>query len=334
MHDTRTKIAAALLTTAIACGMCGCSLAPGGSEGPSTVTVKSEGASHGFDHSATIEETTLIDDPAFTIVADQLDFRNDKAYLELTMTNKTDQKIKMYAGTWGFSGNFINDYMVTSGYLSCELEPGETKNDEARFNVEELKIFGMDAIREIGLGVSVSYNESGDDLGSMNYDKIYTGILSIPTSAYDENATEENTYQRTMSDPAFRIASDVEVKSFSTDTSFSKNGISIRSIALIKNTDGNTCLLVELKNDTQEPVNIDAGDIQINGTMAYEGPWTRDTTAPGKTAVMDIILEDAVDDEVAESIDMSSISSIGIELSATDLDNNQIIEPTVLEFDF
>lgn len=298
------------------------------------MTVKSEGASHGFDRSTTIEETTLIDDPAFTIVADQLNFKYGQACLKLTLTNKTDQAISMNAGSIGFGANFINDYMVTSGHLYCKLEPGETKDDEAQFNVDELKIFGMDAIREIGLGISVSYNESGDDLGSMNYDDIYAGILSIPTSAYDENVPEEDTYQRVMSDPAFRILYDVDVKSFSTDTSFAKNGISIRSTALIKNTDGDASLFIELKNDSQEVVNISAGDIKIDGTMLYEGLWTHDTTAPGKTAIMDIGLEGIPGDETAESIDTNNISSIEIELSATDLDYNQVIEPTVLEFDF
>lgn len=325
--------------TAMVCagtfGISGCSPQQnsGDANQGSAVKVKSQEGFSPLDTNISIEETTLIDIPEVAVVANSLTFKNDNAYVEITATNKTDTKISINAGTLGYSGNFINNYMVTSGYLGLELEPQETKSDELYFSGDELHLLGIDKIGEIGIGLDVGYNEFGTGSTEMNLDDIAKDIVSIRTSAYDSVDMGADTYQDSINNDLVLSATGASLLAFDGNGGFDQSGISIKSVSLVRNKDDNVTVFVEIRNDTDAIVSATAGDISVNGAMAYEGLWTSETIAPGKTAIMDVSLN-SVTDSISDQIDLNDISSVGLDFGASDAQSNTIVAPVELEFSF
>lgn len=144
-------LAAVLTFSAVALAGCG----SGSPSSGSGVTVKSEDTSQGIDQDVSIEKTALIDIPEASVTADSVSFENDNLCVNLTLTNKTSKPIQVNAGTLGFSANYINNYMVSDGYLHEELEPNESTTEKISFSTAELRALGIQQIGEIGLGLEV-----------------------------------------------------------------------------------------------------------------------------------------------------------------------------------
>lgn len=338
MIKARSLICITALTAMVCAGtfgISGCSPQQnsGDANQGSAVKVKSQEGFSPLDTNISIEETTLIDIPEVAVVANSLTFKNDNAYVEVTATNKTDTKISINAGTLGYSGNFINNYMVTSGYLGLELEPQETKSDELYFSGDELHLLGIDKIGEIGIGLDVGYNEFGTGSTEMNLDDIAKDIVSIRTSAYDSVDMGADTYQDSINNDLVLSATGASLLAFDGNGGFDQSGISIKSVSLVRNKDDNVTVFVEIRNDTDAIVSATAGDISVNGAMAYEGLWTSETIAPGKTAIMDVSLN-SVTDSISDQIDLNDISSVGLDFGASDAQSNTIVAPVELEFSF
>ncbi len=316
-------------------GISGCSSqqSSGDANQGSAVKVKSQEGFSPLDTNISIEETTLMDIPEATVVANSLTFKNDNAYVEVTATNKTDTKISINAGTMGYSGNFVNNYMVTSGYLGLELEPLETKSDELYFNGSELHLLGIDKIGEIGLGLNVKYNEFGSGSVEMNLDGIAKDIASIRTSAYDSVDMNTDTYQDSINNNLVLSATGASLLAFDGNGGFEQSGISVKSICLVKNKDEEVTFFLEIQNNNETTIMATAGDVSVNGVMAYEGLWTSETIAPGKTAIMDISLTN-VTDSISDQVDLNDVSTVGLDFGASDAQSNTIVVPVELEFNF
>lgn len=298
------------------------------------ISVGSQDPTETFDWNTTIEKTVLIDIPEVTVTADSLSFKNDNAYLDITATNKTDSKISVSAGTLGFSGNYINNYMVTSGYLMLDLDPQQSETDDMYFNTEELMLFGIKQISEIGLGLNVQYDEISDDFTSSNFDTICQEITEIRTSAYESGETTANSYQSTLNNDALLSLVGAQLLAFDDKGGFDQNGISIKSVSLVKNKDEDISAFIEIQNDSDAIVMASASDVSINGVMAYEGSWTGETIAPHKIAVMDITLNDVVRDEEIDQFDLENVTNLGIEFAVKNKDSNTIVAPIELGFSF
>ena len=59
-----------------------------------------------FNLDGVIEQTVLLDDDALTIVAEKLEYRNDMAYLTLSITNNTEGELDVMTSTLGYSANY------------------------------------------------------------------------------------------------------------------------------------------------------------------------------------------------------------------------------------
>lgn len=311
----------------------GCGAAQGGASG-SGISVKQQAVGDSFDRDISIEKTTLVDNPEVEVTADSLSFKNDNIYLDITATNKTDSKIQVSAGTFGFSGNYINNYMVSDGYLSIELAPQETKTSDIYFQTLELSLLGIKTVGEIGIGLDIKYNEFGSDSSSFNLDTICQEIAVIKTSASDSVDMQNDTYQTAINDSAILTTAGASMLAFNGNGGFDQNGIEIKSLCLIKNKDDDVTFFIEIQNNTDSVLMARASDVSINGLMAYEGSWTGNTIAPSKTAVMDITLNDVIEDDQLENFDLNNIQTVGIEFSVTDSDLNTVVTPVELEFSF
>lgn len=329
-------LTAVLAFSAIALAGCG----SGSSNSGSGVTVKSENASQGIDQDVSIEKTALIDIPEASITADSISFENDNLCVTLTLTNKTSKPIQVSAGTLGFSANYINNYMVSDGYLHEELEPNESTTGEIAFSTAELRALGIQQIGEIGLGLDVSNNQTSSDYSKVNYDKICQQVATVKTNKIDSVDMNADTYPEAINNPGFLSLMGASMVKFNGEGGFDQNGISVKSIALMKNVDGELTVFVEIQNNTDKLVGAQASDVTIDGEMAYEGNWTGVAIAPHKIGLLDINLDDVssmmnsqADDE-DENSHLDNVKTVGIEFAVRDEKRNTIISPTELEFSF
>ncbi len=304
----------------------------------SSITIKKQGATSEIDHNVSIEQTTLIDIPEASITADSISFQNDSLKLALNMTNKISKPISIQAGTLGFSANYINNYMVNDGYIGIDLEPNESKTAEVVFNSQELKMLGINQIGEIGIGITIKNNQTSKDYSTINFDQIHREIVSIKTSQYNSVDMNVDTYPDAITSESLLNTLNATLLKFSKEEGFDQNGIKIKSLGLFKNTDDEISVLLEIQNSTNTLVGVQASDVIINGEMAYEGTWIGSAIAPDKIAIMSICLNDIINlannNEAVQSIDLSNITTVGIELAALDVNSNTVVSPTELEFTF
>lgn len=300
------------------------------------ITVKNQGTTPALDRDFTIEKTTLIDIPEVTVVADSATFQNDNLSIHLTLTNKTSKPLSVCSGTNGFSANYINNYMVNSGYLVADLEPNETVTKDVTINAQELQLCGIREIGVIGLGLLVKNNKTSSPV---NFDQIAQQVAAIKTNKYDSVDLDTNTYPEAINDATLLGRIGATMVSFNGEGGFDQNDISIESVALIKNTEGELTVMLEIKNGTDKLIGAIAGDISIGGEIVYEGRWTSAIIDAGKTGFLSINLDDVVNmkrmlDDNDDDSKLETISQTGIEFSVVDARSNTIISPVELEFSF
>lgn len=336
-HKFTQKVVISLMSVALVFSMLSltaCNSSNNVTNPSSNITVKNQTSVQEIDRDVSIEKTTLIDIPEATISADSISFQNDSLKLMLTMTNKTSKPISIQAGTLGFSANYINNYMVDDGYIGTDLEPNESKTADVFFNSNLFKMFGINK----GIGITIKNNQTSKDYSKVNYNLIHREVVSIKTSQYDSVDMNVDTYPEAITNEDLLHTLDLTILKFSKEDSFDQNGISIKSLGLFKNTDGETSVALEIQNTNNLLVSANASDVTINNEMAYEGSWIGEAIAPNKIAVMVITLNDVVsmaqDNENIQNIDLENISTVGIKFTVFDENSNTIVSPTELEFNF
>lgn len=329
-------LAAVLAFGAVA--LAGCS--SGSSSSGSGVTVKSENTSQGIDQGVSIEKTTLIDIPEASITADSVSFENDNLCVNLTLTNKTNKPLQVNAGNMGFPVNYINNYMVNGGYLYTQLEPNESTTDSISFDTAELQGLGIKQIGEIGLGLTVKNNQTTPEYSEMNFDQICQQVATIKTDKIDSVDMNADTYPEAINNQALLTLLGASMVKFNGEGGFDQNGISIKSIALMKSVEDKLAILVEIQNNTDKLVSARASDVIIDGEMSYEGLWSNAALAPHKIGLLDINLDDILSlkngssSTEGEGTHLESVKTVEIEFSVIDEKRNTIVSPTELEFSF
>lgn len=279
-----------------------------------------------FNLDGVIERTVLLDDDALTIVAEKLEYRNDMAYLTLSLTNNTEGELDVMTSTLGYSANYVNGCMMTEGHLSAQIPGGETMEEEVGYSLWELQLYGMKGIGTLGLGVRAVNDE---------FEEVFKGIVEVTTSLYGEDLIDSGTFAGFVDSPAFaqRLGYDVEAAS-SIDHSLGAAGLDALSAFLLTNQEGERAVMVELMNNTNDTLIVHVSDVSIDGALAYEGPWTVDTVAPGKRFVIDDLLLSSMVEEKADQFDLSEVGDVSMAISVTDANRNTILDSAELTISF
>lgn len=279
-----------------------------------------------FNLDGVIEQTVLLDDDALTIVAEKLEYRNDMAYLTLSFTNNTEGELDVMTSTLGYSANYVNGCMMTEGHLSAQIPGGETAEEEVGYSLWELQLYGMKGIGTLGLGVRAVNDE---------FEEVFKGIVEVTTSLYGEDSIDSGTFAGFVDSPAFsqRLGYDVEAAS-SIDHSLGAAGLDALSAFLLTNQEGERAVMVELMNNTDDALIVHVSDVSINGALAYEGPWTADTVAPGKRFVIDDLLLSSMVEDKADEFDLSKVGDVSMTISITDANRNTILDSADLTVSF
>lgn len=277
-----------------------------------------------FNKGAAIEETVLVDENGVKITATELTYSNYAAELKLVFENNSDKDLSFISNSVGYSCNSINGYMISAGYLNCDVAAGKKANDTVSIGYDTLMLYGIFEIADIEIGFDIS-----DD----DYNHTYTGPRTILTTAADAYDYETPCYRESIASKESQARYDYSVSFFSTDTIYEKNGLVIASQTVMENEDGESILLIEVVNTTGEIVGVSTTNIDINGLRVCDATWSLDYINPGKTEIVEIDLSSVLEPEYWEVYGISEIGNIALKVAFKDSNGNEVADPANLSID-
>lgn len=279
---------------------------------------------HEFKKTATIEETVLVDESGVKITAKELTYGNYAAELTLVIENNSDKDLSFIANSIGYSCNSINGYMVPEGYLSCDVAAGKKANDTISIGYDTLMLYGIYEIADIEIGFDIS-----DD----DYNHTYTGPRTIQTTAAENYDYDTPCYRESIASKESQAEYDYSVPYFSADAVYEESGLVIASQAVMENKDGESILLLEVVNTTDEIVGVSTTNIDINGLHVCDSTWSYDSINPGKTAIVDIDLSSVLEPEYWEIYGIAEVGNVALKISFKDGDSNEVANPAHISID-
>jgi len=270
-----------------------------------------------FSKSATLAETVMVDEDGVKITAAGLSYNNYSVELELTIENNSGKDLSFISGSMGYSCNSVNGYMVTEGYLNCDVANGKKANDSISFSYDALMLYGISEIADI---------EIGFDISDEDYKHTYTGPRQVKTSVFDSHDYSKDFYQETITSRAAMNTFTYDITYFSQDNLYNESGIKLLSSGLMVNKDGNTALLLELENTTSDIVYISTSDIALNGLIITSSTWSSDAINAGKRCIVDIDISSVFDSEYWGIYGINTVGSISLALTQRNSDGNNITE--------
>lgn len=277
-----------------------------------------------FKKTATIEETVLVDESGVKITAKELTYSNYAAELTLVIENNSDKDLSFIANSAGYSCNSINGYMVPEGYLNCDVAAGKKASDTISIGYDTLMLYGIYEIADIEIGFDIS-----DD----DYNHTYTGPRTIQTTAVDSYNYETPYYRENIASKESQAEYDYSVPYFSADAVYEESGLVIASQAVMENKDGESILLLEVVNTTDEIVGVSTTNIDINGLRVCDSTWSYDSINPGKTAIVDIDLPSVLEPEYWEIYGIAEVGNVALKISFKDGDSNEVANPAHISID-
>lgn len=307
----------------------------GNDAGPEETAEKQEQTEHGvlentpsdvklgtFNKSASLDETVMVDEGGVKITAAGLNYTNYSVDLELTIENNSGKDLSFISGSVGYNCNAINGYMVKDGYLNCDVADGKKANDSISFSYDSLMLYGIHEIADM---------EIGFDMSDGDYNHTYSGPRQVKTSAFDAHDYDKNYYQETITSRAAMNTYGYDISCFSKDSLYDENGVKLLSSGVMVNQDGETVLLLELENTTNNMVYLSTSNITINGLVADSSVWSNDAISPGKHSIVDVVLSSVLEPEYWDVYGIEEIGSISLSLSQYDPDGNEIADKTAIE---
>lgn len=275
-----------------------------------------------FNKNASLDESVMVDEGGVKITATGLNYRNHSVELEIIIENNSGKDLSFISGSMGYSCNSINGYMVSDGYLNCDVASGKKANDSISFSYDGLMLYGINEIADIEIG----FDMSDDD-----YNHTYSGPRQVKTSAFDAHDYSKDCYQETITSRAAMNTYDYDITHFSQDTFYDVNGIKLLSSGVMINQDGETALLLELENTTRDMVYVSTSDIAINGLVVSSSTWSSDAINPGKRVIVDVEISSVLNSEYWDIYGIKEVGSVTLSLSQRNSDGTEIADKTSVE---
>lgn len=275
-----------------------------------------------FNQSAALAETVMFDEDGVKITATGLNYTSYSVDLELTIENNSDRDLSFVTGSIGYSCNSVNGYMISDGYLNCDVSAGKKANDSISFSYDALMLYGINEIADMEIGFDVSDDDGNDT---------YTGPCQVTTSAFDAHDYSKDCYQETIASRAAMNTYNYEITHFSQDTLYDVNGVKLLSSGIMQNSSGEITLLLELENTTSDIVYVSTSDIALNGLIVSSSTWSSDAINPGKRGILDVELSSVLDSEYWSIYGIKEVGSVALSLRQRDIDGNDIADKTAVE---
>lgn len=275
-----------------------------------------------FNKDATLAETVMVDEEGVKITANGLNYTNNAVELELTIENNSDKDLSFISGSAGYSCNSVNGYMISGGYLNCDVAAGKKANDFISFNYQSLLLYGIEEIADIEIGFDIS-----DD----DYNNTYSGPRQVKTTAFDSHDYSKNCYQETITSRAAMNTYDYDMTYYSQDPLYDENGVKLLSSGVMINSDGKTALLLELENTTSGMVYVSTSNIAINGLVVSSSTWSSDAINPGKHGIIDVELSSVLASEYWDIYGIKDVGTVSLSLNQRNADGNDIADGASIE---
>ena len=231
-----------------------------------------------FDKTVTIDETVIYNKNHITITAEKLKYNNYNVSLLVNFKNSGEEDFNVLCGAVGYSVNSVNGYMISDGYLSCDLKAGESITKEIDFGYENLLTFGITQIADLEIGFSLKGEESG---------YVYTGPLTVKTSANSSYDYSENNYQECMQNGDLENMLGCSLDYFSKENIYENSHVRVLSIAIIRS-EANVLLCVEVENLTNEHVKVGIKDMNVNGILISPSATYGEDINPHKKHIVSV----------------------------------------------
>lgn len=299
-----------------------------GVQNGSNTTSSSAGESQGFNYDTTIEETVIEDNDTVTITAKSLEFSSNQANLTINVKNNTKQKFSINSNNGCMSANYINNYTLSTGWMSEDIGAGKAKDIEITFDLSDADLLRITEINEIGLGVSIR----------ANYKEIYEKILPIPTSSSGDQVSE-GSFEYALTSGLDAMELEYEKRETTSDlSSTGKAGFVLHKAAVPTNENGDDHLYIEVENTTDKAQTFIIKDkLAINGTDVYDSYIIcSNTIAPGKKCLFKVDIDYYIDstDDKESSVDMSNVTKVTFKAAGIDSKGNTIMKPTSFTLSF
>ena len=214
-----------------------------------------------FNTSPTIEETILVDESGVKITATGIEYGNYKAELGLKIENSTGTELDV-----GGSGSMtVNNFTIPAA-IWYTVPANEVFEDKVNIDLDELKLRGIYEIANIGMQLTVQTIDTDH-----NFNDLINTNISIPTSIYDSYVPDDTCYQKSISNAQTADQYGYELLNWNADTIFDQYGIQFTSVALLKNSDDERYMLIEVVNANDTPVTVSLGNMIVSGKNVEDG---------------------------------------------------------------
>lgn len=276
-----------------------------------------------FHENAVIEETVMVEEDGIKITATDLTYNSYEVNLELTIENTTKKDLSFVSGSTGYSCNSINGYMVSDGYLNCDVAAGKKANDSISFSYDSLMLYGINEIADIEIGFEIS-----DD----DYNNTYTGPRQVKTSAFDSHDYTKDYYQDAITSKEAMDTYGYTMKCFSEDSLYDQNGIKLVSSGIMNNYSEHSVLLLEMENTTDEIAYIATSDFALNGLgISSSSVWSFNTINPGKRGILYVDLTSVFNPDYWDIFGITEIGTVSLALTQKTFEGEALSEPATIE---
>ena len=256
------------------------------------------------DQTITIEKQVIYNENDFIITVNSLEYKKSSFDLLLTFENNTEQEVSFVAGALGYNVNSVNGWMIEDGYVNCDVESKGMYDDNLNINYNTLYQYGITEIAVIEIGFMIT-NE--------DYKRVYTGALKIETSIASNYNSEINTYDKVISNGTWENKFECEVVNYTKEVLYSSSSITIESVTVVKNRNGKSFVLLEIKNDSIEKVIAGIKQVFVNDKLVEDYLWSTDTLNSKTSFITYIDLENLIDDYEGNIDDVKIIKRIKFE---------------------
>lgn len=281
-----------------------------------------------IDKTPTIEETTLVDEDGVKIVATSIEYSSYSVDIAIRIENSTDSDLSVYSDTMSAGPNYVNDFSIYDGYLSCDVAAGKTAEDVMSFGNSELLIHGIDQIAKFELSFYIDQDlttaiENSDFDALAESEERYYFNCELDTSVIDSFVFDPDAYSK-----AIQQRGDLEgyeVVYFSNEPAFTYDSFDVLSQCIVKSED-EYIAFIEVHNKYQEPVLVSSNDIYLNGLGVCGGCWSSEKLAAGKYGVLSINLSSVMKNRFQEAYGVNDFKTLSLSVDVEDADYNLLIE--------
>lgn len=160
--------------------------------------------------------------------------------------------------------------------------------------------------------IPVSSDEIGISMTDGDYNTTYSGPRHLKTSAFEAHDYGTDHYQETISSKAAVNTYVHEIGYFLQDALYNQNGVKLLSSGIITNRNGETALLLELENTSDNMVYLSTSDISINGLGVNSSIWSCDAINPDKRCIVNVDLSTVLTPAYCDVYTISQVGAVSL----------------------